>query len=379
MKINIAHITLSMGMGGLENLIVNLVQQADKEMYSITVVCLDKGGDLLNHIHGFGHDSIVIGRRPGFDLGLIFKLIKLFKKKHIHIVHAHNQAALFYSGIAAKLARVPLIMITEHSRHNMDLFFRRKIEKRILYSLADHWVVVSNELRHMAIHADGLPPKKITVINNGIDLERFQSSKNRDDKIAIKRMLNLPDLSFIIIMVARLDPIKNHALMLKSFALIKNKIPHAKLLLVGDGECRNDLETLAQQLSIENDIRFIGNRNDIPDLLSISNLFVLCSKSEGLPISLLEACAADVPVLITKPANRAGFIKNGINGFTIECDEFSIASEINYIYSIYYKVKLITKENKSILENNFSIKSIANKYDLIYQKKLCPFLKKKHY
>ena len=367
MKIHIAHITLSMGTGGQEKVIVDLVRHMDKDKYKFTIGCIDSGGDLLSQIEQDGHNNFITGRKPGFDVSLIFKLVKLFKQNHVHIVHTHNQAAHFYAGIAAKLARVPVLITTEHSRHNTDKYLRRKIEKLFLYLLTDQWVFVSNEMAEKSLKVDRLPLKKSSTINNGIDIDKYnktQHSIKRKNRLLSE--LKITDNEFIIIMVARLHPIKNHSLLLKAFALIKHTIPRVRLLLVGDGECRRDLEILAGQLNIIGNIDFLGVRDDVSDILSISNLFVLCSKSEGLPLSLLEASAAGVPVIITKSANKSGYIKHLYNGIEVFGSAQSIADGITYTINNRELTCDMAAKNYTIVDKMFSLKLMLKQYRKLY-------------
>ncbi len=373
MTLKIAHITLTMrdGGGGLESLIVNIARSMDPELYSVTVGCLDHGGSLLDHIHGMNYDSFVTGRRPGIDWKLIFKLARIFTKKKFQIVHSHNQAAHFYAGIAAKLARVPVIVITEHSRHNTELLWRRKFEKRLLYSITDKWIVVSQELAEQSIQEDGLGRDKLQVIRNGVDFSYFNKiNKNQEMKsqqaARLKMELGLPENSQVIIMVARLHPIKNHALFLDAFARLGASFPEAHAIFVGDGECRNELIRKSNALHLADKIHFLGFREDIAELLGVSDVFVLCSKTEGLPVSLLEACAAQVPVVITRPANKACLIENKKNGIEVSDNPDDLADGLATILTHPEDaVEMALKSSKQV-KKEFSLTTMTREYENVY-------------
>ena len=269
MQLRIVHITLTMGGGGLENLIVNLSRSTNPKLFEITIGCLDHGGLLLTDIHKMGCDSFVLSRRLGIDWRLIFNLAKIFLERKFHIVHSHNQTAHFYAAIAAKLARVPAIIITEHSRHNTELLWRRKLEKRLLYRITDRWVVVSEELAEQSTKSDGLGSKKLQVIRNGVEFSHYNTRLNIDHwKIKdIKKQVNVPDNNRIIIMVARLHPIKNHGLFLGAFATIHDLFPDVHVLFVGDGECKDDLIRQCRAFNLEKKIHFLGFRKNVAELL----------------------------------------------------------------------------------------------------------------
>ena len=367
-RINLAHITLSMGIGGIEKLIVSLIGLLGREKYSITVICLDFGGELVSQLKKQGVEVLVIGRKDGLDWRLFFKLAHLFRERKFDIVHTHNQAALFYAGIAAKLARIPLLITTEHSRHNTEGKWRRQLEKRLLCRISNKWIVVSKELAEESVVQDGLPIGKIKVIENGVDFKKYdlnqQSKPLQQDKA--KNELGLSEDCKIIIMVARLHPIKNHKLFLESFSEVLGQCPNTHVLIVGDGECRDALVGQAAALQISAYVHFLGYREDVAELLELSDVFVLCSKSEGLPVSLLEACAAHVSVLITKSSNKAGLIVDGSTGTVVEDNKASLRDGLLTILNNFDKAKALSNEAALQVKAQYSLSAMCKKYQNIY-------------
>ena len=345
-----------------------MARSTDTQKISITVGCLDYGGSLLEHINTLGFDSFVIGRRHGIDWGLICKLARIFYKKKFHIVHSHNQAAHFYAGIAAKLARVPVVIITEHSRHNTELLWRRKLEKRLLYNITDKWIVVSRELAEQSIRNDGLGEKKLQVIRNGVDFSYFNKSQKikSQQTTRIKMELGLPENSRVIIMVARLHPIKNHALFLDAFARLTASFPEARVVFVGDGECRDELVQKSNALHLADKIYFLGFREDVAELLGISDVFVLCSKTEGLPVSLLEACAAQVPVVITRPANKSCLIENKKNGIEVSDNPDDLANGLVSILTNPEDAAEMALKSSKQVKAQFSLATMTKAYEDLY-------------
>ena len=369
MQLKTAHITLSMGVGGIENCILNIVGTLNQNAYSSTVICLDSGGALLESVKDLGIKTFIAGRKPGTDMQLIFRLARYFRRHRFHIIHTHNQAAHFYGGIAARVAGVPIVITTEHSRHNIDVSHRRILEKKILFRLTDQWVLVSDELYHHSLVSDKLQPDKCKVIVNGIDIEKY--NKNKTDTIALseakKQEIGLPRSAKIIIMVARLHPIKNHLLLLEAFALLKDTFPDANIVLAGDGECYELLKNKAGQLDIQEKVFFLGNRQDIAELLHISDVFVLCSLSEGLPLSLLEAAAASVPVVITQSANKSGFIENKGNGTVVNNSPEALAEALGNILKNPDNFQYQVANGFERIKENYAITSMVNQYDQLYR------------
>gem|GEM_PF-459598 len=367
--IRVAHITLNMHTGGIENFILNFSRKIDRTKFELTVGCLDGGGVLLDDIDRLGHKSFVLSRRPGLDLSLIFELAKTFRKAGYHIIHTHNQASHFYAGLAARLAGVPCLITTEHSRHNIDLKLRRRIEKFFLSRITDAWITVSADLAHAAVQKDGLSRAKVSVIPNGIDTDLFsvtESPEHKKRQNELRGSLEIQQDARVAIIVARLDPVKNHSMLLRALSsseLLKRRVC---LLIVGDGELRDELTNLSRNLGLERCVRFLGLRRDIPDLLALSDLFVLCSHTEGLPLSLLEAMAAKVPVLITRPANKARLIMDGRNGRVVDHSSEALGQGILELLEAQSKFASFTGKAAELISESYAIDSMMHRYEKLY-------------
>lgn len=364
-KIRVAQVTLSMGQGGIENLLVALVKNSNTACYRTFLYCLDTGGELLPFIESFGVQTKVLGRQPGLDLRLIFCLARLFRDDGIDVVHTHNEAAHFYGCLAARLARKPVIINTEHSRHYVDGHWRRRFEKRFISWLTQMNVAVSEELRSASIDQDGLPSKKVRVISNGVDYKRYQST-SREDASQLIETLSLPKHSKLIAIVARLTPIKNHVLLLNAFAILLNKHPDFHLLVIGDGELRSSLEELTCQLEIQVNVTFLGNRLDVPMLLKAFDALVLCSKREGLPMVLLEGMAAGVPLVVTKSANGSLIVRHRNTGFVSENNAQNLAGTLIDALTCE-ESKCFVENAKVMVHEKYSIQNTVALYEALYQ------------
>ena len=369
-QLRVGQITLTMGQGGIENLIVSLARVADSAQIEYRLYCLDAGGELLAETEKLGMRGRVFSRKPGFDWSLIFSLAQAFREDGLDVVHTHNQAAHFYGALAARVAGVRFVINTEHSRHNIQDHWRRRFEKRMLAKMTTTMVTVSEELRQLSIENDGISPGKLAVIVNGVDIQRFENV--RDDAVAALRMEKGVSISAkVLCIVARLHPIKNHTLLLQSVKILTNDYPDIRLLVVGDGDERQSLENLAHELGITNNVLFMGNRSDVPVILKASDAVVLCSRTEGLPLALLEAMAAQTPIIVTKGANRSDLITHGSNGLVAGDQPEELAVTI---------LRCISQKNRSIemaavaysqVMTNYSIEKTAADYLNIYTQRQC--------
>lgn len=348
--------------GGLEQTICHLVRHLDPARFRAIVGCLDSGGVLLDQIGDTPY--FIEARKPGIDFGLILRLVRYFRDRQIQIVHTHNQAAQFYAGIAARLARVPILICTEHSRHHIQGVLRRILEKRVLCHLSDVWVEVSQELLQESLLSDGLPLNKLKVVHNGIPIPSLNRSHAQKDEI--RSRLGLCGSDLVILMAARLDPVKNHKLMLKTVKELKGREIMIRLVLAGDGDEMDSLKRMVNQLDISGQVSFLGNRSDVPELMTISDIFVLCSHSEGLPLSLLEAAASRVPILVTPGANQAGFVQDQINGWVARPEPAAMADRIQVILSNQPQAKDMASVGFEKVKSLYSVETMVRAYEDLY-------------
>jgi len=371
-RIKVLHVTLAMEVGGIENLILNIVKSINRQKFELSVACLDSGGQLFREIQNLGCNGFILGRRPGLDMKLIIRLAKIFRRNGYHVIHTHNQASHFYAGWASLLARTPVLVTTEHSRHYINSKYRRSLEKRTLALITDKWIMVSNELFNATVSVDKIQAKKVVVIHNGVDVEHFSEAKSKGIEYAtrLRKELGIPNDAKIVIMVARLHPIKNHAVMLRAIAHANKIITNIHAILVGDGELKQDLQVLSSRLGLSKNVHFLGFRQDIQNLLAISDVFILCSKSEGLPLSLIEAMAAKIPVIITNSANRAELVRHGVNGIVVENSYLAIAEALCELFDGRLDYRRLVENAYKFVSTKYSLKSMVKKYELIYEKLL---------
>jgi glycosyltransferase involved in cell wall biosynthesis len=363
--IRVGQVTLTMGQGGIENLILSLTQVVKSESIIFRLYCLDAGGVLLDEAEKLGMQPRVFSRKPGLDWRLILSLAKAFRDDRLDVVHTHNQAAHFYGCLAAKVAGVPVIINTEHSRHYIQHHWRRRFEKRMLSNVTSTMVTVSNELCQLSIEKDGIASDKLVVIVNGVDISRFDGVQ--DETIKIFRLENgIPPTARILSIVARLHPIKNHSLILQAVKILTTVYPDIRLLIVGDGELRRNLEHLSSDLKIANNVSFLGNRMDVPVILKASDATVLCSLTEGLPLILLEAMAARTLIIVTNRANRSGLIKHGINGLVVGDQPQELANAVSMSInnrSNHFDMTAIAYDQ---IRAHYAIEETANNYKKLY-------------
>jgi glycosyltransferase involved in cell wall biosynthesis len=201
------------------------------------------------------------------------------------------------------------------------------VANRLLLERRDRVVAVGEAVRRALIQNEGIPSARVRVIYNGIDLSQF-SPKGLDDD-SIRREISIGDADLMIIQVARLDYLKDHATAIQVMEHLVKSHTRARLVLVGDGPELGKIEALTRKCGLTEHVRFLGLRTDVARLLHAADLFLLTSISEGIPLTLIEAMAAGLPVVATQVGGVPEVVQDGATGLLAPArDADSLAGKI---------------------------------------------------
>ena len=362
--INILHLIQGLEIGGLEIMVVNLLERLDRSRYRPSICCYDFLGSLSQGLPEKGIGVHLLRRRPGIDYFYPFKLAKYLKKSKIKILHLHNPTALFYGTLAGRIAGTPCIIYTEHGR-DFSSSVKVRIANSLLCKMVNRVVVVAEHGKRYLVEYEGVDERRIFKIYNGIDSQKFGRTHNGK---VIRSGLGLHDDQSIMGIVARLDPIKNHTCLIRAMRIIATRLPEAVLLIIGDGLLRTELESLTANLQLQDHIKFLGARSDIPELLSMLDVFVLSSLSEGLSLTLIEACAAAKPMVATDVGGNPEIVEHESNGLLVPSDRpEDLAKAILEILSHEVKARLMGEKGRKKFEEEFTLDVMVKKYEDLYE------------
>jgi len=363
--IKVTQIIHSLNPGGLENGIINLVNNMDDFKFENTICCLTQGGDFEKRLNKNIKVSKMF-KKPGNDYQLYIKLIKYLKEIKPTIVHTRNWAGM--DGIiAAKMARVPIIIHGEHGFEITDLTGQNKkrkfIRKLVLSTIVDKIVTVSKNLKNRLINEIKIKPEKIIHIPNGVDTNKFNIYR----KEFTRKKFGFKKEDFIIGIVARLDPIKNHKTLISAFKEIVTIHPNTNLIIVGDGPLRNKLENQTYQLGIKNKIIFMGERSDVPEILRTFDVFVLPSLNEGMSNTILEAMATGIPVIALNVGGNPELVINRETGFLFPTNDVESLVQKIKTYILHPELKQKHGYNaRKRAEEKFSLDQMVQRYEELY-------------
>jgi glycosyltransferase involved in cell wall biosynthesis len=257
-------------------------------------------------------------------------------------------------------------LFTEHGRFYPDLAStKRRWFNRVMTSRRDRLVAVGDAVRQALIKNEGLPGERIEIIYNGVRTSPVQLTDVQ--RSALRRELGVGDEEFVVIQVARLDSIKDHSTALKAVCLAAGQYPALCLALVGDGPEREHIEQLIAELGLQHRVQMLGQRRDVPDLLAAADAFLLSSLSEGIPVTIIEAMAAGLPVASTKVGGVPEVIDDEVTGLLAPAgDAAKLAAAIVRLATDETLRTKLAANGKKRAENRFSEAEMVQRYDCIY-------------
>ena len=313
-RIRVIHIVPMLSPGGAERVAVHIVSGLNRERFEPIVISFadPMNCDLDELLTQAGVEVRYLGKKPGFDYRMYRRLHGVLTEYQPDVVHTHLQVLRYALPTMLLLGNAKLL----HTVHNLA---EREIEPpaRVVHRYAfSHGVIpiaVGEEVAVSMRRLYGIPQCKVianciptsTYANPGVSRGQWRGQEGfAEDDV-------------LLVCVARFARQKNHALLLKAFAQMFARHPNARLLLVGDGVLREELETQVIRLDLAGRVRFLGLRTDIPEVLAASDVFVLSSEFEGNPLSVLEAMAAGLPTVSTAVGGVPSLLENGTSGILI--------------------------------------------------------------
>ena len=283
-----AHIVQRMAPGGLEVLTLELARQLPGEHL---VISLEGEAEALKaawpRLECLGGRLFGMGKKPGLDPGLPFRLARLLRRQGVTSLFTHHAGPLLYGGLAARLAGIDRIVHVEHDVWHYRSAKRRRL-MQAMAALAHPRIVGVAEKMRAPLRAL-FPRANVQIIANGVDLARFSS-----DRAMARARLSLPQGALVIGSVGRLEWVKGHDVLIDALARLESP---PLLLLAGDGARRADLEAQAARLGLADRVRFLGHCDDVAAIFPALDLYVQPSRDEGTPLAVLEAQACGVPTI----------------------------------------------------------------------------------
>ena len=371
MKRNVLELIGSFLQGGSERQAVQLSRLLHEEgSFRVYVGCLEGEGELRREIEQLGINEI-----PEFKLTSFYdanflrqakRCAQFIKANEISVVHTHDFYTNIFGMVSSFLARAPVRVASKR-----ETFSKSKNQMRIerqAFRLADKIVANAEAVKQFLVNT-GVAGEKIVTVYNGLDLQRLTPARN-SKREEIFREFNLPSaekMQFVTIVANLRSDVKNHRMFLKAAQKVCEKVENVAFVLAGEGELIEPLKKFAAALNIEKNVFFTGGCRRVGELLAISDVCVLSSKSEGFSNSIIEYMSAAKPVLATKVGGASEAIVEGETGFLVESDDDqSMANRLIELLQNSQKAFEMGKKGRMIVEKKFSLEAQTEKTLALY-------------
>jgi glycosyltransferase involved in cell wall biosynthesis len=294
---HVMQVIWSLGLGGAEQMVIALARGMDRQQYRVSVCCLNGEGTFAAALAAEGISVVAMHKRPKLDLGLPLRLARLMRRERVAVVQTHLWSSNFWGRLAAALAGVPVVIVTEHGIERWRGGWHR---------LADRWlrwgtsrvVFVSDVTRRREVVRARLLMERTEAIPNGIDSQRYRPASAEERRTSRER-LGIGDDERVALFVGRLVPEKGLEHLLEALIGVVGVVKRFRLVLVGDGPLKEELQQSAARWRVYQYVRFAGFWPEMADWYVAADCLVLSSVSEAFPMTVLEAMASGVPVIAT--------------------------------------------------------------------------------
>lgn len=365
----IVHLIHSTDIGGAEKLVVDLLNNIDLSKHNITIICPNNSKVIEFMKSNLKKDIKIVPIAPKnkYDIKNMVLLVKYLRRNKFDAIHMHLEYK--YGTFAAKLSGIKNIYWTQHLTEP----YKKQYEHKINASLSRQSkciIAVSNGVKDFLVEK-GIDEKKIKVVLNGVDIKRFEIIEV--DKESFRDKFGIDANDIVIGQIGRLHEQKGHKYLLQALPYILDNIKNIKVLIIGDGELKEELVNLVTKLKLENKVKFVGFRKDIPELLNFIDILVMPSLYEGLPLTVLEAMACRTAVIGSNIEGIREVIDSNNTGILVAKENVQeLGAALNRLILDSELRKKIESNAWSTVRQNHTIEIMARQYEEIYDEYIVP-------
>lgn len=317
-RVRVVFVIDNMRLGGTELNAVRTAELLDRSRFDLRVVCLGDPGPLTERYRAIGVPVIGLRVRSLYGVSMLsagWRFARYLRRDAVQIVHAHDMYSNIFATFWARMARTPVVIASRrwwHSLPNRKL----RVGNRAAFRLADAVLANSSAVARTVQEEAGVAASRVWTVTNFADDDAFVPL-TPTERAQTRRGWRVPDDALVIGCVARLDPVKDHALLLQALAGLREGYPTVHVVLIGDGETRGTLERLAERLGVRDAVTFAGEVRDGRNHHRGFDISVLCSLSEGFPNTIVEAMAARCPMVATAVGGSVDAVVDGETGILV--------------------------------------------------------------
>ncbi len=369
-KIAVTFVASTFNVGGSERVLSHLITRLPEKRFRVRLCFLKDAGSVGRELFQCGIRGMENFQRLRFDPMAALRLARHFRHTEpdiLFILDHHN--AMLWGRVAGLLANVGRQVVASHATGLFGGSKNFRISDRWLMEVTDRVVALSRAHEHYLVQTEGIEPSRITIIENGIPVHEFESVGDGSGD-TVRRQLGITSQQQVVTIVAALRPEKAHELFLEAARLLVVSGRSLKFLIVGDGPRRKQLEDVCASMGLENDVLFLGSRRDVNRLLQVSDVVTLPSHPavETLPLSVMEAMAAGVPVVATRVGSLPEMIQHGLSGLLIQPGHpEQLAEAVALLLDNPEKARGMAVEAKKTVHRRYSVDNMVDQYISLFE------------
>jgi len=361
--IKILQLLVTMPVGGAEIMVADIATGLDPGRFEVVTACLGEPGPMGEELRRRGMKVVSLGLdlKRTSTFSLVWRVRELLKKIRPDILHTHLYHANLYGRIAALGLGLPGVVATVHNIYSR-VKLHRCLANYLLARLAAYVLVFSPQVREDVRRYDRVPAARLRLLTPGVRLEEPNSGESKEEA---RRSLGVS--GFCLGNVARLEEQKGHDDLLMALPQVRGEIPDLTVLLVGEGTRQAHLRALTQELGLPDAVRFLGTRRDISRILRALDVFVMPSRWEGIPLTLLEAMGYGLPVISTRVGRAPEIIQDGENGRLVPAgDPGALAGAILELYREPQKREQWGEQARRTVREKYTLEHFLEQFAAIY-------------
>jgi len=367
--LKVLHLSHTLHTGGLERIVVDLVGRAAALNIVPEAATLEEPGGLAVQVRRLGAPVHALDKRPGLDWRVVGRLRRLVAREGVRVIHAHNEGAGLYGGLAGHWAGVPVVL-TRHGPGQAG-GLRRWLLRVLVGRLASVTACVSRDVMRRLAHEEKVPAYRLRLVYNGVDTERYRPG--REDAFGLRHELGIAEDQPVVVSVGRLAPEKAYHLLLEAMAAPELAAAGARLVLAGDGPCRGELVQRAGEMGLGDRVVFLGDRPDVDRLLGMGRVFALSSELEGVSMAMLEAMSSGLAVAATRVGGNPEVVREGTTGLLSPPGQAEpLAQALIRIITEPGLAQAMGRAGRERVEARFSLDAMTAAYAAIYRELAAP-------
>jgi glycosyltransferase involved in cell wall biosynthesis len=367
--LHIVHGVLALDVGGLERIVLSLVRAARERRYQVTVLCVERPGTLAAEAEAEGATVLSLDKPAGRLPEFVAKAETALGAIKPDVVHTHQIGAGWYLGRATRAHGIPVVHTEQGNAMARATTTREALKTRLLFRrtarFIDLFCCVSQEIANALTRWWTVPRQKVEIVPNGV---RTDPTDDGPIPAEVRVGFGIPAGAQVVGTVGRLTEVKRQDLLLRAVAVLRKSVPGLRCLLVGDGPERERLEALTRDLGLADTVHFAGYQSCPEQFLRAMDVFALTSRSEGFPVSLLEAWLAGVPAVCSAVGGIPSVLSHESDGLLFAPgDEAGLVAAIGRLLSdAALRARLAEAGRKTVCER-YSLDRMADEYERRYR------------